>query len=56
MLWSADEDDHLYDVLPAKDIAIEGDILGVGEGCKCQANYKGQKYPVTIVGCGKLFA
>lgn len=53
MRW---QDDLLaFNTMPAKDIVPPegGDVLSLQQGAKCWAVYKGEKFGVDIVACGK---
>ena len=54
--WLEDEDE-LFDVLPAKDITSEdGPVHLIETGMKCQGRYFGKMYPVRIIAKGMFLS
>ena len=54
--WLEDEDE-LFDVLPAKDITSEDEPVHLIEtGMKCQGRYFGKMYPVHIIAKGMFLS
>ena len=51
MKWLEDEDD-VYDSLPAKDIVDDKPVYAIEVGRRCQARYLGELYPVQVIAKG----